>query len=210
MRRFLSIVFWLCAAPMAWAHPHVFVDVTLRLETDAEGRIGAVEVTWAYDPLFSMLLLSDRGMDADADLQLTEDERAALLGFDLEDWPEGFDGALFAYAGGAAVALGPAEALSVAMKEGALVTRHRRALAAPMAAGGLRLMPYDPYYYAALRLVAVEGLPEGCAARIVAPDTAAADARVAGMAGSGDEMFFEEAKVGIHYAYAAEVTCAGS
>lgn len=200
------------AAPAAQAHPHVFVDVTLRLEADDAGRVRGVEVTWVYDPLFSMLVLSDRGLDADADLVLTEAEKAELIGFDLQDWPEGFEGALFAYAGGEKLTLGPAEPLSIGLRDGALVTRHRRTMAPvdPAAKDGMRLEPYDPYYYAALSLSEVEGLPEGCAARIVAPDTAAAEARIAEMGNSDDEMFFEEAKVGGYFAFAAEVTCAGS
>ncbi|WP_420558676.1 DUF1007 family protein [Roseovarius sp.] len=212
MWRGLILICCLVAAPMARAHPHVFVDVTLTLETDAEGRVDAIEVTWVYDPLFTMLVLSDRGLDPDADLVLTEEEKALLLGFDLEDWPEGFDGALFAHDAEGALELGPAEALSVGMRDGALVTRHRRPVEALELDAGemLRLEPYDPYYYASLSLVGVEGLPEGCTARIVPPDTDAADARVAEMGNSDDEMFFEEAKVGVHYAFAAEVTCAGS
>lgn len=197
---------------MAWAHPHVFVDVTLRLEADAEGRINGIEVTWAYDPLFSLLVLSDRGLDPDADLSLTEEEKAALLGFDLQDWPEGFDGALFAYAGEERLRLGPAEAMSVGMRDGALVTRHRRAVG-PMtreALDDLRLEPFDPYYYAALSLIGMEGLPEGCKARITPPNTDEADARVAQMGNTENEGFFEEARVGRHYAFTAEVTCAAS
>ena len=203
---------FLIAAPMARAHPHVFVDVTLTLETDAEGHVDAIEVAWLYDPLFTMLVLSDRGLDADADLALTEKEKALLMGFDLEDWPEGFDGALFAYHEGGALELGPAEALSVEMRDGALVTRHRRPVEAVKVGAGetLQLKPYDPYYYAALRLAEVGGVPEGCTAQIMPPDKDAADALVAEMGNSEDEMFFEEAKVGVHYAFTAEVTCAGS
>ncbi|CAN0227516.1 unnamed protein product [Chrysoparadoxa australica] len=212
MWRWLTFLCGLSAAPLAEEHPHVFVDVTLALETDAEGRVDGVEVTWVYDPLFTMLVLSDRGLDADADLSLTEEEKALLLGFDLQDWPEGFDGALFVYDEDGAVALGPAEALSVGMQDGALVTRHRRPVAAREIGAGemLRMKPYDPYYYAALSLVGIDGLPDGCTARIVPPDTDAADARVAEMGNSNDELFFEEAKVGVHYAFTAEVTCAGS
>lgn len=212
MLRCLTILFGLVAAPMALAHPHVFVDVTLTLETDDKGRVDGIEVTWVYDPLFTMLVLSDRGLDADADLSLTEEEKAVLMGFDLQDWPEGFDGALFAYDEDGAVALGPAEALSVGLTDGALVTRHRRPVAALEIEPGetLRLEPYDPYYYAALSLVGMEGVPAGCETRIIAPDTDAADARVAEMGDSNNEMFFQEAKVGVHYAFTAEVTCAGS
>lgn len=212
MLRVLSFLTGLCVAPLAWAHPHVFIDATLRLEADSAGRVEAIEVTWAYDTLFSLLVLSDRAMDMDGDLVLTDAEKDALLGFDLQNWPDGFEGALFVFDGKRALQLGRAEPVSVTLVDGALVTRHRRALE-PVdvkAVEALRLQPYDPYYYAAISLAGVNGLPEGCALEVIAPDTDAADALVAEMGATQNEAFFEEVKVGIHYAFTAEVTCAGS
>src|SRR6056297_2811011 len=77
MLRALALLLTTLCAPAAWAHPHVFVDVTLRFLPDAEGRLTGVEVTWAYDDFFSLLVLEDRGLDADGDMILTEAERAA-------------------------------------------------------------------------------------------------------------------------------------
>ena len=102
-------------APAALAHPHVFVDVTLRFLPDEDGRLTGVEVIWRYDDFFSLLLLEDMGLDPDGDMELSGEERAALKGFDLVDWPEGFEGALFLETGGAAVALDPPEALDAAI-----------------------------------------------------------------------------------------------
>ena len=42
------------------AHPHVFVDVALHFEADAEGRLTGVEVTWSYDDFFSLPILTWR------------------------------------------------------------------------------------------------------------------------------------------------------
>lgn len=208
-RVFLAAVFACLAVPQVRAHPHVFVDVSLRFEADGQGRITGVEVTWAYDELFSLLILSDHGFDSDGDMALTQDERAALLGFDLQDWPEGFEGALFLEARGARVPLGAPEALSVALEEGKLVTRHRRPVPGARA-DGLAVRPYDPSYYAALSLGAVSGLPEGCRSEIIPPDIAAADAKVESLGGAGREAVFEEVEVGIYYADTLEVTCASS
>ena len=47
----------------ARAHPHVFVDVGLRFEADGRGNLTGVEVTWRYDDFFSLLILSDMGLD---------------------------------------------------------------------------------------------------------------------------------------------------
>jgi len=200
----------LCAAaPRAGAHPHVFVDVGLRFETDAGGAVTAVEVTWAYDALFTLLILSDYGLDGDADMVLTGAERARLKGFDLTDWPEGFEGALFLRApGGEAVTLGPPEALSLRIEGDRLITRHRRPVAQPVAPDGLVVRPYDPSYYAALTLSGALGLPGGCEGRIDPPDRAAADALVESLGGAGREAVFEDTELGVHYADTLVISCA--
>jgi len=197
------------AAPAARAHPHVFVDVGLRFETDGQGRLTGVEVRWAYDALYSMLVLSDRGLDTDGDMTLTPAERARLNGFDLRDWPQGFEGALFIETAAGKVALGPPEALSVRLEEGRLVTRHRRPFG-PVAPARLEVRPYDPSYYAALELSGALHLPDGCTGEIVKPDRSAADARVERLGDAGTEAFFAEVEVGIQYADTLVVTCAPS
>lgn len=197
----------LAAAPRAGAHPHVFVDVGLRFETGAKGAVTGVEVTWVYDDLFTLLILSDYGLDTDADMVLTDAERAQLKGFDLTDWPEGFEGALFLHKDSAPVALGPPEALSVTIKEGRLVTRHRRPVT-PVAPDGLVVRSYDPSYYAALRLSGAVGLPAPCDGRIEPPDRAAADALLESLGGAGREAVFEQTEVGVHYADTLVISCA--
>jgi len=210
MLRVAILLVGLClAAPTARAHPHVFVDVGLELRTDARGRLLGVEVTWRYDALFSMLILSDRGLDADGDMLLDAAEQELLIGFDLSDWPEGFEGALFVEDAGGKVALGPPEALSLALSDGRLVTRHFRPVAAPgPLPRRLWLRPFDPSYYAALELTGEVGLPEGCTGAVARPDRTAADALVARLGGPDDESLFEEVEVGIHYADTLEVACA--
>jgi len=194
-------------APAALAHPHVFVDVTLRFLPDEDGRLTGVEIIWRYDDFFSLLLLEDMGLDPDGDMELSGEERAALKGFDLVDWPEGFEGALFLETGGAAVALDPPEALDADIEDGRIVTRHLRRFT-PFRPASLTVRPYDPSYYAALTLLRVGGLPDGCKTRIEEADKDAADAIVAGLGGGTNETLFEEVEVGIHYADTLEITCA--
>lgn len=209
MRKGFLILVLCLVAPLARAHPHVFVDVGLELQTDDQGRLAGVEVTWAYDPLFSMLILSDRGLDADGDMVLTDDEKAQLLGFDLADWPEGFDGALFIDAPDGRLALGAPRALSVEMRDDRLVTRHFRPLAAPAPMPErLQLRPYDPFYYAALELAGAVRLPEGCTGEIAEPDRARAEEKLDSLTEADDESIFDEVRIGIFFAYTLEVTCA--
>jgi ABC-type uncharacterized transport system substrate-binding protein len=208
MLRALTLLCCLLIAPRAMAHPHVFVDVGLRFHTDAAGAVNGVEVTWRYDSLFSLLVLSDRGLDMDGDMALTEAERAALLGFDLMDWEDGFDGALFLRRNEVDVPLGSPQALSLELRDGHLVTRHLRPLATPVAPTGLIVRPYDPSYYAALSLSDHVKAPAGCDVRVIPPDRKAADAQVEALGGFGDEATFEEALVGGYYADTLVLSCA--
>src|SRR6056297_3141754 len=209
MFRWIALCCTFLATPAAWAHPHVFVDVSLRFLANDEGMLTGVDVTWSYDEFFSLLVLEDRGLDPDADMILNKPERAALLGFDLTDWPDGFEGALFLFEGGQKVALDPPKATYADVQAGRIVTRHTRTFA-PMPVDALVGQSYDPSYYAALTLRQVTGLPPECAVAVERPDTTAADAIVAKLGNSADEGFFEEVQVGIHYADTFEVTCAAS
>src|SRR6056297_1340708 len=158
----------LCAT-VAGAHPHVFVDVGLEFRADAQGRMTGVEVTWRYDDFFSLLILADMGLDPDGDGQLTDDELARLKGFDLETWPEGFEGDLYIHADGGKVALDHPVPTGVRMEEGRIVATHTRSFG-PVAADGLRVEPYDPTYYVDYTLTGPMILPEGCAHDITEPD----------------------------------------
>ena len=141
------------------AHPHVFVDVALRFQGDGQGRLTGVEVTWSYDDFFSLLILSDMGLDPDGDGRLTEDELAKLKGFDLEEWPEGFEGDLYIHAGGEKIALDHPEPTGVALEDGRIVATHRRGFG-PVSADGLRVEPYDPTYFVDYTLTGPVVLPE--------------------------------------------------
>ena len=207
MLRIFTIIPALILATMAGAHPHVFVDVGLRFVSNAKGQLTGVEVTWSYDDFFSLLVLEDRGLDPDGDMVLTDEERTALMGFDLEYWEPGFEGALFLYDEGEKVSLGAPKATHAAMEGGRIVTRHIRPIEA-LELRDLNVRPYDPSYYAALDLVQVAGLPEGCKTEIIQPDTKAADAKVEELGGVGMEAIYDEVQVGIYYADELRVTCA--
>ena len=157
------------AATSAGGHPHVFVDVALRFESDAQGRLTGVEVTWSYDDFFSLLILSDMGLDPDGDGQLTDAELARLKGFDLEEWPEGFEGDLYIHAGDEKIALAHPVPEAVRMEAGRIVATHRRGFG-PVAPDGLRVEPYDPTYFVDYTLTGPVVLPNACAYAITEPD----------------------------------------
>lgn len=172
MKALLSLVLaaMLCLpVTRAGAHPHVFVDVALRFEGDGEGNLTQVEVTWTYDDFFSLLILTDMGLDPEGDGILTPEELARLKGFDLVEWPEGFEGDLYIHQGETKIVLEHPTPTGIALENGRIVATHIRGFG-PVAGDGLRVDAYDPTYYVAHTLAGPIDLPRGCSYTIVAPD----------------------------------------
>ncbi|NKX46223.1 DUF1007 family protein [Roseicyclus persicicus] len=182
----LALLTALAAAP-AGAHPHIFVDAGLQLLRDAAGRVVAVEVTWRYDELYSMILAQDYGLDADYDLQLTEAEVAGTLGFDL-NWSDGFEGGLVLRQDGAELALGPPEPVSLRMLDtGQIETTHRRPVAGAAPGAAIEAQVYDPEFYVAFEMIlpiGVAGAPD-CATDLIRADL---DAAYAGLEAALEEI----------------------
>ncbi len=154
---------------VAVAHPHVFVDTGLKVILSADGLVQGVEVSWAYDALYSMLTFEDMGLDADYDGQLTDAEVGTLAGFDL-NWIPGFEGDLYLEAAGVPVALGDPEGRGLQIEDARIVSTHYRPLVTPVDARDVVLRAYDPTFYTAYDLtrgVAVEG---GCAVEVTPAD----------------------------------------
>lgn len=151
------------------AHPHVFVDVALRFEGDGQGKLSRVEVTWTYDDFFSLLILTDMGLDPEGDGILTTEELARLKGFDLVEWPEGFEGDLYIHQGETKIALEHPSPTGIALENGRIVATHIRSFG-PVPGDGLRVDAYDPTYYVAHSLTGPITLPKDCTYTIVAPD----------------------------------------
>lgn len=45
------------ASTLAWSHPHVWVDVAVSPQTNAQGQIIALEERWTFDPFYAQMLL---------------------------------------------------------------------------------------------------------------------------------------------------------
>ncbi|RJK99224.1 DUF1007 family protein [Paracoccus aestuarii] len=131
----------------ALAHPHVFIDAALSLVYDDQGRLSEVAVEWEYDDFYSFLIIEDMGLDPDGDGVLTPEEQAAIQDFDA-DWEEGFDGRLYLGVEGRRVALQAPRDFGADYRDGRLVSRHVRPLAAPLdGALPLLVQVYDPEFY---------------------------------------------------------------
>jgi ABC-type uncharacterized transport system substrate-binding protein len=196
------------------AHPHIFVDAGLVVERDAAGRVVAVEVTWRYDDLYSLLTAEDFGLDPDHDLRLTDEEVGRMLGFDL-NWSAGFEGGLVLRQGAAELALGPPEPVALRMTpEGRIETTHRRRVEGADPAAPLEAQVYDPAFYVAFEMIlpiAVADAP-ACTVDLIRADLDAAYAALeAALAEIGGVVAAEDnfPAVGALFADRAVIACPG-
>ncbi len=205
-----------CAAVLwpgvATPHPHVFIDAGLRLIVE-EGRVTAVEVTWLYDGLYSLILLEDYGLDPDFDMALTEAEVDETLGFDL-NWNSGFTGGLELRRGDDVLELGAPEPVSMDLVgEGQMQTTHRRPVVDAGGDGALVAQAYDPEFYIAFEMtgeMVVEGAD--CAPELIRADLDAAyDVLEAAMEEIGGAVAAEDnfPAVGAYFADQVVFECAG-
>lgn len=196
-----------------WAHPHIFVDAGLRLVHDGSGQPVAVEITWRYDALYSMLLTADYGLDPDHDLALTPDEITAMLGFDL-NWSDGFDGGLVVHQDGAPLRLGAPEPVALRMiATGQIETVHRRPVLGAGRAGIIEAQIFDPEFYVAFEMTLPIDLADapGCRSDLIRADLDAAYAVLeAAIADIGGAVAAEDnfPPVGAHFADRVVITCA--
>lgn len=172
------------------AHPHIFIETGMRLLTDGEGTVTAVEVTWRYDELYSLLLLQDYALDLDFDGVLTDTETAETLGFDL-NWSNGFQGGLYLWRGETALDIGPPQAISMTLRpDGRMETVHRRPVNGDRADDeAVRAQMYDDAFYIAFDTVLASGVDDGaCAPDVVRADLDAAlatlEAEIAALGGA--------------------------
>ncbi len=201
-------------AGTAAAHPHVFVDTGIEVIFDAARQGIALRVTWAYDDLFSLMMLQDRGMDPDFDGLLTPSETAALQGFDMA-WEAGFAGDTYALLGAAPLDLSGPSDWTTRLIEGRLTSTHLRRFDRPVVVSDLPLVVqvYDPGFYTAYTLAGETRLTggTGCSAQAFAADRAAADAILRAamdeQAGS-DGVESDFPAIGAAYAEEVRVTCA--
>lgn len=207
----------LAAAAPAAAHPHVFIDAGATLIFDDTGKLGAVRIVWAYDSLYSLIVIDEAGLDPDFDGVLTEEEVASLSGFDM-NWIEEFEGDSYLLSGEAELPLSRPLEWDATYGEGRVISTHLRALEtrAPVGAEPFVLQIYDPTFYTAYEInlpVRLENAPEGCSAQVFVPDPGAASeqmrAALEEFSGSFDP-FLEVGfpAVGALFAHEIRVTCA--
>jgi ABC-type uncharacterized transport system substrate-binding protein len=198
----------------AQAHPHIFIDTGVETIFDAQGRVTALRIAWTYDDFYSLVSMEDRGLDADFDGVLTQEEAAELVGFDM-NWDADYDGDLYVLWQGKAMAMGRPEAPTATYADGRITSTHLRKLAQPitMGAEGVTIQVYDSGYYTAYTINATATLtnaPAGCTAQVFEPNLDEADRKLQAilqefMADDNIEMQFPA--VGANYADEVRITC---
>lgn len=202
----------------ASAHPHVFIDTAFELVVDAQGRLSAVRIDWSYDAFYSLLLIEENGLDADADGVPEQAALDAFAGQDV-DWEAGFPGDFVITKDGAPVALDGPTDHAVRFEKGRVVTSHIRPITTPvdLRAHTIVARSYDPTYFVSYDVPvdpSVAGQP-GCSLQREAADRAAAQAqygdRLAAIDMTDDP--FEEIElpdIGILFADSFRLICNGS
>ncbi len=162
----------------AMSHPHVFIDARAGFQFDADGRLVSLEVTWTYDAFTSLLLFDILDLDKDGDGKLNDADRAMIVAGET-DWPEGYVGDTYLELNGASVALTRPVDGAAWLADDKVTLTFDLPLANPLVTDGdLVLKFYDPTYYYAYEVVALDGAPQpGCTTEIIPfePDEALAD-----------------------------------
>lgn len=217
MKRFAATAAIAAALPttMAQAHPHIFVSVEVAVVYQ-DNRPAAVELAWIYDDYFSLLLLTDLGLDLDADMILTPDEQQ-ILAASVTEWPADFGGDLEVTQNGAPVPLLDRINHTMTFENGIVREIHTRPLGSlPQKDNGLTIQVYDPYYYVAYELIGAVTIKgrDDCDALIAPANLDAAYTLVEELlygrpaSDVGAEEEFPE--VGVAFADTIEITCAAS
>lgn len=209
----LALTF-LAAAP-GLAHPHVWVDTGIEVILDAEGRAAALRIRWDYDEFYSLLIVEERGLDADHDGTATPAEKRALNGFDMK-WQEGFAGDTYALSGDTPLVLSPPQDWTADYQGGRLQSTHLRRIDPPVALDRpLTVQIYDPGFYTDYDIsfapVFTPLLPEGCRAEVLAPDPATVDRQLLDALaeyGADQDVEADFPAVGAQFAEELRLTCA--
>nr|WP_147391908.1 DUF1007 family protein [Paracoccus onubensis] len=129
------------------AHPHIYIEASLDLIYNEKGELTSFGVEWAYDELYSLLIIEDFSFDQDGDGVLTPEENEMIQGFDA-DWEPDFDGRLYPSVDGQPVAMEPVRDFTAEYRDGRLVSYHLHPLSTPLPADkSLTIQVYDPEFY---------------------------------------------------------------
>jgi ABC-type uncharacterized transport system substrate-binding protein len=157
-------------APMAAAHPHVWVTARAQAVFNAKGEITAIRHTWTFDEMYSAFVTEGQGKDGQL---MTREELAPLAKSNVESLAE-FDYFTFAKATGQNVEFSAPEDYSLEeLQDKRVVLRFTLPLKMPAsAAKAFSFQVYDPTYFVAFEMeienpVSMAGAQKGCSVSVL-------------------------------------------
>ncbi len=149
IKRILDVVlvagFFLMTPSVAVAHPHGWIDLSVNVISDDQGRVTALEQHWRLDPFYSLVVMEELGQVEDASLE----QGIAALGRQMRDnlVPLGFFTEI--YLDGKPIETAEVSEYTTRLSNDRLVFMFRLPLATPQPLAGSQLsyQIYDPTYY---------------------------------------------------------------
>lgn len=149
IKRFVYLKLMVCLLVMtpsvAVAHPHGWIDLSVKVISDDQGRVTALEQHWRLDPFYSLVVMEELGQVEDASLE----QGIAALGRQMRDnlVPLGFFTEI--YLDGKPIETAEVSEYTTRLSNDRLVFMFRLPLATPQPLAGSQLsyQIYDPTYY---------------------------------------------------------------
>lgn len=207
----LSAMLALSGAPMAWAHPHVWVAVEATVAYQ-DGNVKGLQQRWTFDDMYTAMAV--QGLDKNGDGAYDREELAELAKVNIDGIKQ-FDYFTHAKLADGVLKFGEPTDFWLEYKDNVLTLNFLLPLEQPLAAAtpGFSFAVYDPTYFIAFDFAKDkdkpvklgEGAPAGCALDL---DAAASDADSQSLA----DAFSAEmgGANGSALARTARVTCAKS
>jgi len=190
--RALALLAGLVLPAAASAHPHVFAEARLEIETSADGRVTELRNVWRFDEVFSSSVILD--FDENADLKLDAGELANISQMVTQSLAE-FDYYISVTVNGKDVSISLPEAIKADYQDGQLLMFFAVVPTSDLPLNGkIAVGVFDPTMYAAIDFINDEdmmvtgGSATRCANTVVRPDP---DEIIAQNQASLTEAFFE-------------------
>ena len=203
---------------LASAHPHGWVDISVRGEFDAQGRLEALRQQWRMDPFYSQVVMEElASVDDDSSMA----ERLDALGTEIRNNLATQHNLTWIDLDGRQLAQAEVVNTNTEIDGERLVFEFVLPLAQPVALGGhlLRYRVFDPTYYIEMvheanadgsqplpEALTLEHAPPGCTTRIV---KAKPDPQKVMEAAMLDKTETGEPNLGRFFAETGEIRCSG-
>ncbi|WP_252106201.1 MULTISPECIES: DUF1007 family protein [unclassified Halomonas] len=159
----------LLLASDAQAHPHGWIDLSVNVVTDAQGRVTSLDQIWRMDPFYSLIVFDELRNVADA----TFEEGLDQLGQDIRANLSAQHYFTSVWLDGEPQALGEVSEYTTYQSNNRLVYMFSLPLAEPVALddGRLEYQIYDPTYYIEVVHEEQDGAPAESALALVGDET---------------------------------------